>query len=268
MKKKIFFVFLSFMGLVLLTGAGCASTIKNTETSSPVEGNTGTANEEVVEEVTNQDSRLASPSAVCSKEGTVTYVNTDETNTSWDIFLNNEKVQTLTRGGESAVYSWVEIPGMTFLAFDPSGLGGYSPLGNGHDTLIGVDHCTGAIMKFSDGNMSLMALSDDGTQLISVLPQSNGADSIRLWSVERSDMNTVTMIDSWTIPGDWMFSGNYVFNEDKTKVAFAVGNGPEEERGAVYILEFETGEFTKIQERIGGLLTVTGWNEDGSVEIK
>src|SRR3990167_740686 len=168
MKKKIFFVFLSFMGLVLLTGAGCASTIKNTQTSSPVEENTGTANEEVVEEVTNQDSRLASPSAVCSKEGTVTYVNTDETNTSWDIFLNNEKIETLTHDGESAVYAWVEIPGMTFLAFDPSGLGGYIPLGNGHETLIGVDHCTGAIMKFFDGNMNLMALSSDGTQLISI----------------------------------------------------------------------------------------------------
>lgn len=216
---------------------------------------------------------VATVTPACTKAGTVTYVNTDDTNAKWTISLNDKVVATLDHGGEAAVYPWLETDGTTYLAFDPTGLGGYIPLGGGHEKLVAVDHCTGKVSTFVEprGGLSLQVLSADGSKLIS-LAQFDGKDGtvthIYLWNTKIALANPKTSpIADFTMQDQWSMIGQFVLSADNSKVAFAVGNGPDDEHGAIYTLDLASGKFIKVQERADGLLNLDGWKSDGTLMI-
>ncbi len=250
-----------------LAGAGCTGstpTAKTAEQPAPVVQQTAPAPVAI-------PTPVAAVVPTCTKAGTVTYVNTDDTNAKWTISLNGKLVATLDHGGESAVYPWLETTGVTFLAFDPTGLGGYIPLGGGHEKLVAVDHCTGTVSTFVEprGGLSLQLLSADGSKLIS-LAQFDGTagmvSHIYVWDTKAvlADSKTAPTHD-FTMPDQWGMIGEFSLNSDSSKLAFAVGEGPDNEHGAVYTLDLTSGKFTKVQERADGLLFVRGWNANGTV---
>ena len=207
----------------------------------------------------------------CTKSGTVTYVNTDDTNAKWNISLNGKVVATLDHGGESAVYPWLETAGVTYLAFDPTGLGGYIPLGGGHERLVAVDHCTGTVSTFSSpqGGLNLQLLSSDGSKLIS-LGQFDGTvgtvSHVYVWDTKAALANPkAAPAHDFAMTDEWGMIGQFALNSDGSKLAFAVGNGPDDEHGAIYTLDMTSGKFTKVQERADGLVYVKGWNANGTV---
>ncbi|NBS41158.1 hypothetical protein EBS80_00680 [bacterium] len=250
-----------------LVGAGCVSVSPRTDVPSQpaVSAPTTSAPRETL-----NPTAAITPS--CETAGTVTFASANDGLTDWDVSLNGKKIATLSHDGEAAVYPWLETTGTTYLALDPSGLGGYIPYA-GHETLVAVDHCTGAISKFTapTGGMSLMALSNDGSKLISsaLFEGKTSSTHVFVWNTNEAlnAHDTVDPIADWTIPGDWAFVGDFAFDADNTKLAFAAGIGPDDEHGAVYTIDLASGKFTKIEENPTGLMTVEGFNQDGTVNV-
>lgn len=233
-----------------LVGAGCASVSPRAEAPSKP---------------------AATIVASCTKDGSVTFAAANDASTDWKIYLNGKEVGTAAHEGEASVETWLEVPGTTYLALDPSGLGGYIPY-VGHETLIAVDHCTGDVSSFAapTGGLSLMALSSDGTKLISTAMFEGRTSSTHVFVWNTSDALTshdpVDPIADWTVPDEWSFVGDFTFNTDGSMLAFAAGNGPDDERGTAYVLDLSTGEFSKVKENPTGLLYVDGFNADGTVK--
>lgn len=251
-----------------LAGAGCTG---STPTARPVV-QPAPAVQQVAPTPVVAPAPVAAVVPACTKSGTVTYVNTDDTNTKWNVSLNGKVVATLEREGEAAVYPWLETAGTTYLAFDPTGLGGYIPLGGGHEKLVAVDHCTGNVSIFisPQGWLSLQILSNDGSTLLS-LGQFDGKDGtinhIYVWDTKAALANPKSApAHDFAMTDEWGMIGQFALNSDNSKVAFAVGNGPDDEHGAIYTLDLNSGKFTKVQERADGLIYVRGWNANGTVK--
>ncbi|MEI6510478.1 MAG: hypothetical protein WCO25_00360 [Candidatus Uhrbacteria bacterium] len=253
-----------------LAGAGCTG---STPTAKTVVQPAPAVQQAAPAPVVIAPTPVAAVIPACTKAGTVTYVNTDDTNAKWTISLNGKVVATLDHGGEAAVYPWLETPGITYLAFDPTGLGGYIPLGGGHEKLVAVDHCTGTVSTFVEprGGLGLQLLSTDGSKLIS-LAQFDGTvgtvTHIYVWDTKSALADAkVAPAHDFTLPDEWGMIGQFTLNADSSKLAFAVGEGPDNEHGAVYTLDLSSGKFAKVQERADGLIYAKGWNANGTVNV-
>lgn len=252
-----------------LAGAGCTGSTPTARTvPQPVP-----AVQQAVTAPVVAPTPVAAVVPVCTKTGVVTYINTDDTNAKWTISLDGKVVATLDHGGEAAVYPWLETPGITYLAFDPTGLGGYIPLGGGHEKLVAVDHCTGTVSTFVEprGGLSLQLLSSDGSKLIS-LAQFDGTvgtiSHIYVWDTKAALANPkAAQANDFTLQDEWGMIGQFALNSDSSKLAFAVGEGPDDEHGAIYTLDLASGKFTKVQERADGLLNLVGWKADGTLNV-
>jgi len=69
----------------------------------------------------------------------------------------------------------------------------------------------------------------------------------------------------WTAPGTWDFGGSFAFNDTDSQIAFAVGTGPDVETGAIYVLDFASGEFVPRDESNSTLLYVESWTNDNLI---
>lgn len=209
--------------------------------------------------------------AACAKAGTVTFAAANDASTDWNVYLNGTLVNTSAHAGEASVEPWLEVPGTTYLALNPSGLGGYIPYA-GNETLLSVNHCTGTVSAFTapTGGMSLMALSHDGTRLISTatFEGTTASTHVFVWDTNEAltSHDAVEPIADYVVPDEWAFVGDFVFNADNSKLAFAAGDGPDDEHGAAYALDLSTGKFSKVAEHATGLLSVDGFNADGTVK--
>jgi hypothetical protein len=249
-------IFITATGLLaaLAIGAGCV-TNQPVVTDNSADNTTPVAANDVWRAPTT-----------CVKDAKVTFKNSDDTMTKWEISLNGEVVKTLTSDGERAVDLFKEISGMTFLADNPSGLGGYIPY-SGVEKIYGVDHCTGDIIEIvAPGNgLNTEDISDNGSLLAYI-----NSDEMKTWAGIQTigTAKAPYKNNKWLVPGDWSFGGSFKFNALASKIALAVGNmyesssGPSREFGAIYVLNLTTGEFTKIAEKTDGLLYVDGWNGD------
>ncbi len=244
-----------------LAGAGCTGATPTTKTPAQ----TAPVAQQAVPAPVVAPTPVAAVTPACTKAGTVTYVNTDDTNAKWNISLNGKVVSTLDHGGESAVYPWADVAGATYLAFDPTGLGGYIPLANGHEWIVKVDHCTGKVTKFTSpiGGMNLVALSGDGETLITVgqFEGTKGTTThVYVWSTADAlnDPNAAPMHD-YVLKDEWAMIGQFTFINEGDQIAFAAGDGPDDEHGAIYTLDLASGTFAKVKESATGLLDVSGW---------
>mgnify|MGYP001596396729 FL=1 len=61
--------------------------------------------------------------------------------------------------------------------------------------------------------------------------------------------------------------GSFKFSPDSTKVAFAAGYGPENERGEVYILDLNTGE-SSLYKTTEAPPHITGWTDNNTPVYK
>ncbi len=247
-----------------IAGAGCANSPAKTTTTRP---SAPQAAAPIV-----PATPVVPAEKLCTEAGVVTYTNTDDTNATWSVSLDGKVVGTLSRDGESAVYPWLETPGTTYLAFDPSGMGGYIPY-SGHSTLVSVNHCTGVLSKFvsPQNGLDLMALSPDASRLVTMATfegMTSSATHVYLWDTKTalSGMGAATPMNDWTLPDAWTYVGSFAFNADGTMLAFAAADGPENEHGAVYTLDLKTGTFAKVQEKADGLLNVDGFEKDGTLK--
>lgn len=261
MKYQIILPTIALGAVLALAGAGCAGPKPTAETvSQPV-----AEVQQAVPAPVIQPSSVAAVIPACAKDGSVAYAPTDDTNARWDVSLNGKVVATLDHDGESAVYPWAEAAGATYLAFDPTGLGGYIPLANGHEWLVKVDHCTGEVTKFASplGGMNLVALSGDAETLITV-GQYEGVSGttthVYVWNTADAlnDRDAVAVHD-YVLNDEWGMVGQFTFINEGGQIAFAAGNGPDNEHGAIYTLDLATGTFAKVKESATGLLDVSGW---------
>ncbi len=259
---------LATLACITLIGAGCASVAQNTLGTVSPQG----------QETTDlaPSTPVTEPTSVaCTKDAEVTFVNKNDTNTEWNISLNGQLAATVSKPGESTVYLWREVPGKTYLAYDPSGLGGYIPYG-AHQDLYAVDHCTGMVTHFTppgdENTMSLFGLSEDGAQLasISMYEGTRGTQfHVKIWNTADVllplivEASSATPAQEFTIPGNWSFAGSVRFNNTGTKLEVAAGTGPDNEASAVYEIDLQTGNIVMVKTA-DSILYSGGWDKNGT----
>ncbi len=200
----------------------------------------------------------------CTEAATIVTETLDDTELRHRIYRNGEGVVDVTTDGPMVTEISENFPDATFIAFYPSGVGGYIPYAGPH-FLYRIDHCTGEVIKvapvFDDENGMVTDVSEDGT-LAAFVSQGTAP----MLGIRPSDMVTdMINVPTWTVSGDYTFIGDATISPDNQRIAFAVANGPENEGSEVMLVDTKTGVFTSVAKS-GAILHVFGWNEDGTVD--
>lgn len=236
----------------VLTGAGCSSVAStpNIKITQPVQ----TFSVPVSSPPSNQV-------ASCTKTGTVTSTASADL-LSHDILLDGQKISTVKTEGPVDVEKIMPFPGIAVLAFQYNGIGGYIPFLS-YPYFYTVNPCTKEVQKLSPPagiEARLYTVSPDGSMVVYAGSGHIGILSTGLKPIPYESPSQWLVVDEAAGP----LLGDFVFNSDNTKLAFATGDGPENEHGAVFILDLSTGKITRVATNPSGIMHVKGWKEDGS----
>ncbi len=154
-----------------------------------------------------------------------------------------------------------------YFAFKPEGVGGY--------TLYGK-YSGFYRINLEDSEIESMFSNSEEALLITDIDISGDAKSA-VYKINAEDNNEFivknleTLKDSkfkLPVSGSDMQFGNFKFSLDSSKVAIAIGYGPDKERGAVYILTLSDKKFTSYQTFDSSIPHIDSWKDAETLNLK
>lgn len=250
--KKTFSLLFLFLGIILVTGAGCLS-------SSTLQQETETlpSPEPSQEEQANIPAQVST----CTQQGVVRIVSSEDM-MSHTVFLSEENIGTIKTEGPMNVETIQSFPGITLVPFQYFGIGGYI-IYRAYPFVYAINPCTKELSKISvpDMNGSLFNSSTDGSLI--AYKDNNGQIGIISTGLNPTDDSTVSLWPTTEIVSEEIF-GDFFFSQDNSRLAFAASSGPEKEYGSAYVLDLKTGTIEKIASFSSQVMYIYGWKENGT----
>lgn len=138
----------------------------------------------------------------------------------------------------------------------PGGLGGYILYGK-YTNLYKLNLFDNSVVKIKDSLFTDIDVSSD----LSMIVYSNRSPSkIIIRNLNDDEEKSYTFSE---IPDDAQF-GDFRFSPNQDKVAIAVGYGPNDERGEIYILDLTSGAFD-LYEETNSPPAIKGWIDNNEI---
>lgn len=186
----------------------------------------------------------------------------DGSNTTIDVMLNGEKIETIEETQPYAVDIFRKTDENAYIGLTPDGIGGYILYGGPFKIYrLNLDSKEISEIEF-DGFAA--DISPDETMLAFV----SGADTGNL---QISVLNLSTrQIQNFEVGDEFQHAGDAIFSPDNKKLAYqaSVGN-PEDERSEIFIIDLSSGEQESITEGVGrtsDMFEIQGWKSNGELD--
>lgn len=152
-----------------------------------------------------------------------------------------------------------------YLAFKPVGIGGYILYGK-YSGFYRTDLSNNETERIFDNSNDALVVTD-----IDISPDMKFAvyklgeeNSFIIKNLETGKVSQYEL----PVSGSDMQFGNFKFSPDSSKVAIAIGYGPEKERGAVYVFEIATKKFSSYQKFDSKIPYIDSWKDNKDLNLK
>lgn len=239
--------------MMIVLGAGCANTA--TDNGSNTNGNS-----------TSTPPVATTSTIMITFQGENTQNKCTETKktTTYKIFRGNTEIATVNAPCATTEAKVVKANDMhAYFTIIPTGIGGYIPYGEHFSMYYLSTTSTKPDALFENTVVDADFSSDLGKAVYN-----------NKWSIVVFDAATKSK-KSYPAPltvaqaqQQSAHLGSFKFSPDAMKIAYAVGYGPENERGAVYVLDLTTGVSTKYKDITGRIPYVDGWIDNTTPNIR